>query len=224
VSVREVTKIPEAGLLNGMAIVSICDGDRDAVFVTDSTRGLIYCADVSTVSYSVFLDVEETRIAPSSDGHWGANGLAVGRDGRYLYWTNSDHVSIYRILLDPNNGGNLSPGAEVETVANFAGSSTVGFVEDLAVDAEGNLWVATNTDNTIVTVKPDGDCAVTVGAKDELTVAGASSVAFGRDDDEYTLYVSTFGAIAAPVSRSIRSPRRLWPLIQGGLLRGYSHS
>ncbi|KAI3326170.1 hypothetical protein HD806DRAFT_520832 [Xylariaceae sp. AK1471] len=74
-TVRAITKIPEAGLLNGLATVPGCS--EQAVLMSDSSKVIVYRVDVATNKYEIVLDVPEIRIAPGSLGGYGANGVEV---------------------------------------------------------------------------------------------------------------------------------------------------
>jgi hypothetical protein len=51
-------------------------------------------------------------------------------------------------------------------------------------------WLAGNTANVIVKVTPDGIETAVAGALDQLTVAGSTSVVFGKGKDSRTLYAT----------------------------------
>ncbi|KAF6514359.1 hypothetical protein HZS61_005493 [Fusarium oxysporum f. sp. conglutinans] len=135
-----------------------------------------------------------------SDGFYpadafGINGIKV-RDS-YLYFTNSNAVKIYRIAITP--AGYPKKGAKPQLVADL--SSGVGFFDDFEFDTNGNIYAATNFDNSIVFVDvKTGKWRTVVGGIHEMTVAGSTAAAFSYGKKgEKTLYVSTSGALAKPV-------------------------
>ncbi|KAM5349664.1 hypothetical protein ACJ41O_006169 [Fusarium nematophilum] len=195
VKVRKISEMSkQSGFLNGVAAIP---RRSDAVLVADSSNGLVGRLDLSSgffdTSAFVFPEMAPTETATLPIG---VNGIQV-RDG-YLYWTNSYAVSIYRLAITP--AGLPAKGAKPELVADL--SEGVSFLDDFTLDAEGNIYAASNFDNTVVFVNAkSGKWKIVVGATDQLTVAGSTSVAFGlgrRDKD--ILYVTASGAISNPVN------------------------
>ncbi|KAI0846669.1 hypothetical protein F5Y00DRAFT_264284 [Daldinia vernicosa] len=207
---RRMVHIAEAGLING--IVSVPDNES-IILAADSQLGAIFRADVANGEYEVILDAPELKLTPGASIPLGVNGLKASitpwiyrriRDG-YVYLSNSDLFSIYRFQIDEQ--GYPIQGAEIEKVATVEG---VSFVDDFTFDRHGNIWLATNTNNTVVTIGKDGRQSVVVGSLTELTVAGDSSLAFGKTSiDQDVLYVTTSGGIPAPVNGTFTEPGKI---------------
>ncbi|KAI0134872.1 hypothetical protein F4814DRAFT_454279 [Daldinia grandis] len=205
---RRMVHIPEAGLING--IISV-PGNESIILAADSQLGAIFRVDVATGEYEVILDTPELKLTPGASIQLGVNGLKGMwknicriRDG-YAYLSNSNLFSIYRFQIDEQ--GYPIRGVEVEKVATVEG---VSFVDDFTFDRHGNIWVATNTNNTVVTIGKDGRQSVVVGSLTELTVAGDSSLAFGKTlVDQDVLYVTTSGGIPAPVNGTVTEPGKI---------------
>ncbi|KAI1403638.1 hypothetical protein F4819DRAFT_450648 [Hypoxylon fuscum] len=198
---RRIVRIPEALLLNGL--VSVPTTCKPAVLVVDSRLGVVFRVDVTTGRYEVVLDVAELKPVETGPLYLGANGLDI-RNG-FLYWSNSELVSIYRIGID--RAGYPLLGAEVEKVATIEGA---GAVDDFTFDEQGNIWAATNLDNTVVVIETDGRQTVVLGSPTELTVAGDTSVEFGKTAaDKHILYVTTSGAVAFPINGTIIEPGKI---------------
>ncbi|KAI1383736.1 uncharacterized protein F4822DRAFT_49123 [Hypoxylon trugodes] len=199
-TVRRIDHAPKASLVNGITSIP---GLKSAVLAVDGALGLIYRVNVITGVNQVVLDATELKPVPGSQLGLGANGIKI-RDG-YVYWSNTDAVSIYRTLIDSK--GYPIRGAKVEKVVTIEGASGV---DDFNFDRQGNIWAATNLDNTVVTIKPDGRREVVVGSPTELTVAGDTAVAFGRTAaDKDIVYVTTCGAVASPVNGTITEPGKI---------------
>ncbi|KAF5671457.1 hypothetical protein FCIRC_8687 [Fusarium circinatum] len=181
----------KSAFLNGVAAIP---GMSDAVLVSDSVAGFVGRLDLSTGVFddSAFVFPE---MAPIAAGAFGINGIKV-RDN-YLYFTNSNAVKIYRIVITP--AGYPKKGARPQLVADL--SSGVGFFDDFEFDKNGNIYAATNFDNSIVFVDvKTGKWKTVVGGIHEMTVAGSTAAAFSYGKKgEKTLYVSTSGALAKPV-------------------------
>ncbi|KAI2633601.1 hypothetical protein GGS26DRAFT_553984 [Hypomontagnella submonticulosa] len=207
IAARRIIHAPQASLLNGLVSIP---STKSAILVVDGLLGVLVRVDLTTGLYEVVLDVPELKPVAGKPLFLGANGLKI-RD-EHVYWSNTDLVSIYRIRVDEQ--GYPIEAAEVEKVVTLENSSGV---DDFAFDGLGNIWVATNTNNTVVTVSTDGRQAVTVGSLTELTVAGDTAMHFGRTlADKHTLYVTTSGAAAAPVNGTIVEPGKIVAVDTGG--------
>ncbi|KAI1453108.1 hypothetical protein F4805DRAFT_444733 [Annulohypoxylon moriforme] len=186
VTTRKVIDFPEAKLANGVAAVPTCG--NTVVLIGDSYAGSLWRLDTKTGKYESVMAV--TQMAAPADGALpiGINGLKV--HAGYVYWGNSATATIYRAKIDKK--GYPVANATVETVAALDSD----FVDDFAFDEQGMLWVATNGDNKVDIVRPDGVFETVVGGATLDTVGGDSAVAFGRTKaDRNTVYVSTSGVL-----------------------------
>ncbi|KAF4459031.1 hypothetical protein FALBO_14221 [Fusarium albosuccineum] len=196
IKVRKISAMSsQSKFLKGVTAIP---GVSDAVLVADSALGLIGRLDLTTGIFdtSAFRYPSEMDPVKGARLPIGVNGIQI-HDG-YLYWTNSFQASIYRIAITP--AGFPAKRARPELVADL--SEGVNFLDDFSFDVHGNIYVATNLDNSVVFVDAkSGNWKTVVGGIGEMTVAGSTSVAFGRGrDDTEILYVSTSGAIANPVN------------------------
>ncbi|KAI1775804.1 hypothetical protein F4818DRAFT_388488 [Hypoxylon cercidicola] len=198
---HKIVHIPEASLLNGIVTVPSC---RTTVLVGDNVLGIVFRVDVTTGRYDVVLEgIPELKPILGDSIDLGVNGINI-RAGN-LYWSNTDRDSIYRFPIDMS--GYPVRGAEVERVAAIKNASGV---DDFAFDGQGNLWAATDFDNMLITIQKDDREIVVLGSPTELTVAGDTSVAFGRTPlDRHTLYITTSGAAAVPVNGTISEPGKI---------------
>ncbi len=186
---RKIASILDVELPNGITSVP----GSPAVLVADGRGGTITRCDTRTGASEVVLQRIESAPLPSEPESIGINGIHY-RKG-YFYWSNSAFVSIFRIRVDEQ--GYLAADAEVETVGQIDAS----FIDDFAEDHVGTSWVATNSDNTIVALRSDGWSEVVAGEPAKFTLAGCTAAAFGRTPhDSRTLYVTTSGAIRAPIN------------------------
>lgn len=213
---RLVTAIPEAGLLNGVASLPFAapSSSRNCstppsspvVLIADSSLGMLWRVDLATGSYEIASAVAEMQPIPDAGLALGVNGVKV-RDG-YLYFSNSNHLAVYRIAIDAASG-RIAADAQAELAATFV---TKANIDDFDIDAAGNVWVASNFDDTVEVFRADGSGAVVVvGAPTELTVAGDTAVAFGRTAgaDKNVVYVSTGGALGNPVNGTVTEPAKV---------------
>ncbi len=97
------------------------------------------------------------------------NGLCFSPDGRLLYHADSlrRHVRVYDVASD----GSLGPHREF---ARF----DAGQPDGMAIDAEGNVWIALAFANAVVALTPDGQEA----ARLEIPVPMVTSLCFGGAD------------------------------------------
>ncbi|KAI1081935.1 hypothetical protein F5B20DRAFT_39581 [Whalleya microplaca] len=197
---HKLAEVPEAGLLNGMVAIPEIE---PAVLVADGMAGVIYRVDVMTGQYEVVLDVPELKAVSGHSLDIGVNGVKI--HDRHLYWSNTDMISIYRISI--NYKGYPVKGAAVEKVAALEGASGV---DDFTFDQQGNIWAATDLDNTVITILKNGSQMVTVGSPNELTIASDTAVKFGETpQDRHILYVTTAGGIVNPVNGTVTEPGKV---------------
>ncbi|KAL2883116.1 hypothetical protein SGCOL_001304 [Colletotrichum sp. CLE4] len=172
---------------------------NNAVLISDSTVGIVGYLNVTTDDFGTSTFVFQERATPPGASFTiGVNGIRV-RDS-YLYWTNSFLFSLFRMPI--NLLGYSVPDAMPELVANLSSSFTV--ADDFAFGSNGGVYIATNFDNSVTCVDSTTRVTTTVvGSKDNLLVAGSTAVVFGKGDEGETLYVSTSGALAAPVNGTV---------------------
>ncbi|KAI1735682.1 hypothetical protein F4680DRAFT_434819 [Xylaria scruposa] len=186
---RKIASLPDVLVPNGITSIP----DSSAVLLSDSSGGTITRCDTLTGTCEIVLKRTETAPAPGNVEPTGINGIHY-RDG-YIYWSNSNLVSIFRIPVDREG----YPVAEEEP--EIVGKVDALFIDDFAEDFAGRFYIATGTNNTIVELQQGGSSKVVAGSLTELTVAGSTAAAFGRTaEDSRILYVTTNGAIKAPVN------------------------
>ncbi|KAF5664354.1 hypothetical protein FHETE_7111 [Fusarium heterosporum] len=192
VKVKKISDMSKrSAFLNG--VVSI-PGVSEAVLVSDSIAGLVGRLDLSTGYFdtSAFIFQE---MAPISNGAFGINGIKIR--GGHLYWTNSNAAKIYRVAI--TSQGFLVEGANPQLVADL--SKDVSFLDDFDFDTKGNIYAASNFDNSVVLAdSKSGKWNTVVGGIHEMTVAGSTAVAFGNGKrGKKKMFVATSGALAMPV-------------------------
>ncbi|KAI3327800.1 hypothetical protein HD806DRAFT_335267 [Xylariaceae sp. AK1471] len=202
---RLITNMPEAGLLNGVTSISL--GSSPAVLVADSGLDLVWRVDLVTGAYETAVKVPEMAAVPDHVApQLGVNGVKA-RDG-YLYFSNSNLASIFRIAIDEN--GYALDGAEAEQVAKF----DVDNIDDFAIDENGDYWAATNLNDTVAVARMDSigtAGTAVVGSRTQLTVAGDTALALGgrTESDKNIVYVVTGGALGRPVNGTVTEPAKV---------------
>jgi hypothetical protein len=213
--VRRIVEVADTGLLNGMTSLSgpsgiACPPSRStAVLVADSYNGELIRVDLDSGNYEVILDEPELKKGPAGEGPgFGINGVHVYHG--HLFWTNTDAKSIYRIAID--GLGYPEEDATVETLITIP---EIAILDDFTFDGAGNIWGAALSENKIVRVAREGGSTpydtyeFVAGDKNTLAVAGPSSVAWGKGIDAAILFISTTGAIAAPVNGNLTEPAKV---------------
>jgi hypothetical protein len=180
-----IMKLPDSGLPNGFALLPTAIG---TFLFADSEVGAVWKVDVRTRTHEIAVQVDEMKAPPPPDMPLGINGIKI-QDG-HLYWTNTGKKLFCRIMID-HNGKAIG---ETEILAKDT------LVDDFVFDKKGNAWLAQNVLNTVGVMKPDGVVVTAAGKTDQLTVAGGTACQFGRrEEDEHVLYLTTTGALAAPI-------------------------
>jgi sugar lactone lactonase YvrE len=111
----------------------------------------------------------------------GVNGIAFDKHKHNLYVSNLDFGQIVRIAVQHNG----SAGA----VSIFVSDPRISGADGIAFDKQGNLFVAVNAQDSLVSIAPNG--AITVRAQGGLLDA-PSSVVFGtKGHDKNTLYITS---------------------------------
>jgi sugar lactone lactonase YvrE len=100
---------------------------------------------------------------------FGVNGVAFSPDGSVLYLANMSTDTIYTLAMNCNSGSCV-PGA----LTVFAeASSGIDGPDNIDVDANGNLWVASGQNDRAIAFNPQGDVIRTVGSFEGFSQDGA---------------------------------------------------
>ncbi|GAW15226.1 hypothetical protein ANO14919_046350 [Xylariales sp. No.14919] len=198
---RLITKMPEAGILNGVALVPGCS--PPAILVADTGISRVWRVDITTGEYETAAEIPEMLPAPNATLPLGVNGVKTR--GEYLYFSNSDLASIFRLPIDKR--GVAARDAEAELVAKVDAD----IIDDFLIDEEGKYWVATNFQNTVVVAETGSSGVVVAGAPTQLTVAGDTALALGRGtkEDKNIVYAVTGGTLNRPVNGTVSEPAKV---------------
>lgn len=100
---------------------------------------------------------------------FGVNGVAFSAEASALYLANMSTDKIYTLALDCSTGV-CAPGA----LTLFADSSSgIDGPDNIDVDDDGNLWVASGQNDQVVGFNPDGDVIRRVGSFEGFSQDGA---------------------------------------------------
>lgn len=165
------------------------------VYVSDSFQGIIWKTGpgggTPTQWYSPGNPGQNDLLLPNANAGemlvppFGANGIEFNNEGNALYAMNTAYHSIVKIPVNPD--GSAGTGVTFTTGINAP--------DGLAVDTDGNLWVAANQGDEIVVVDPNGMVIAKKGDFDGVTGDGSirgllfpASLAFSPDKKR--LYVT----------------------------------
>lgn len=191
--ISKLADVPDATCLNGMDLLS--GGAKKLLMTGDIRTGEIYAVDIDTGASAVTIDNTQTVPAVTYGfGSVATDGLRV--KGADLYFTNIGQGTLVKIPLNPDDG---TPAGEAQTIAQSL--SSLDQWDDFAIDCDGNVYMATGGSNTIQRVTPGGNVVIFAGDLNSTAIAEPSSARFGRrPDDSNVLYVTTAGAMVAPVN------------------------
>ena len=157
----------------------IADGLGAPNFVVTTPWGTTLVSDDSTGTDTIREVTLDGVVSVWVEGVPTPNGMVFSLDNRTLYVaTTFEGVGLWRVPVS-EEGAAGTPDQWV----NFATGSTP---DGVAIDSEGNVYVALNINDEIAQVKPDG--TVTIIAEG---VSKPASLAFGQGDyDPCSLYVT----------------------------------
>jgi streptogramin lyase len=180
-----VCDVPDLVLGNGLT----WDGHR--LLAVDSGLGHVLAIDPVAGSSSVWLAHELlTKVNPDTPLP-GANGIAV-HEG-WVYLTNSERAQLLRCPVASH-----SPSGELEVVAErLAG-------DDLDIDAQGRVYLATHVYHSVLRLDPDGQRADIAGI--DQGVAGSTSAALDPRDPT-ALFVTATGGLLSPPEGGVQPAR-----------------
>jgi hypothetical protein len=186
-----------ATFLNGMAAMA-----QSVLLVNDAASGNIFKLDLERSTSSLWLYDERLSRAPQAPFLPGANGLKVF-DG-YAYVTSNGRALLCRIPI----GADGSAGSLELLAERLRG-------DDLALDAEGCIYIATHIGHSLDRVGRDGRRVSLANVAQGM--AGSTACAFGMTDaDRMNLYVTTTGGIIGPPD-GVLQPARLVRLSVGAV-------
>lgn len=197
--ITERVYVPGAGLL--AALIPVPNA-ANIMLVSDSTLGQIYRINLATGDYETILENATMDPPAWAPVPFGIGGMQLHKG--YLYFVNCFRALLYRIKFADD--GYPAAGAKIELVLELQSIFLDGFI----IDTNDTIWVATDADNRLLAITPNGSITVVSGGPDELTVAGVVTGAFGTlPGDEKTLYCVTNGGMNLPINGT---------MIEGGKL------
>jgi sugar lactone lactonase YvrE len=176
--------------LNGATFVP----EASKLVIAESLQGQLIGCNVDTGETEIWL--EDPRLGKSTDRPlWpGVNGVQY-KDG-HVFATSSDRAILVRCQVHESTGNHVQ-GSMTVLAEGLAG-------DDLAFDEEGNVYVTTNPQQTVLRIlgvgleraKLAAERFTVAGSRESAETAGPTAVAFGRTQkDEKSIYVVTTGGL-----------------------------
>ncbi|MFF3879227.1 hypothetical protein [Streptomyces sp. NPDC001978] len=149
---RQIARLPEGGLPNGLAL----DERRGVLYAADSVLGTVWRIPRTGGVPTAW--ARATALEPAAAGGFGANGVKVHRDAVWV--SNSDRGTLLRIPVRPDGSAGT-----VETSA-----SGLEAIDDFTFPGPGNtVFAALITSSRITQVRPDGTHTIVRTGQDGLS-------------------------------------------------------
>ncbi len=189
---RKITALgPSSVSANG--IIS-SDEYPGVVFIADSFTGVIGRLDVPNGRFEQGVWSYDELKAPAGQ-RLGINGVKIYQS--HLYWTNSQRLAVYKVPI--TKSARPVPRAVPQLVANLSSIATI--LDDFTIDRRGNIWTATNLDNTVIfSDAKTGESKIVAGGLKDFVLLGVGALAIGRESrKEILLYGATSGGLERPI-------------------------
>ncbi|RMJ15052.1 hypothetical protein CDV36_005327 [Fusarium kuroshium] len=186
-----VTRIPEAGLLNGISRLSIHDTSN--LLLADSVKGTVLKLNVYTGKYEIAL--EDPTLTITKEGiPIGVNGIVTHQDT--LFFTNTNQGLFAKVLISLSTGLAIGP---VDIIIN----GTLVANDDFVLSKDGRrAWIANNGKNTITEVDVRQRTSRTWA--NSTLLRDISAVAFShRSSGRDTLYLSGSAVVNSTISGAL---------------------
>lgn len=193
VKLRKITALGAAGVSANGIISS--DDYPGIVFIADSFTGQIGRLDVARRRFQQGVWKYPELSAPEGQ-RLGINGIKIWKS--HLYWTNSQRLAVYKVPI--TKSGWPVPNAVPQMVADISDIASI--LDDFTMDSRGNIWIATNLDNTVIFVDAKtGENKIVAGGLQDFVLMGVGALAVGRESwGEITLYGATSGGLERPIN------------------------
>ena len=134
---------------------------------------------------------------PFVKGLWGPNGIVIDRNRGRLYFTETFNGKVYYLRKSGLEGFLSKP----ELLANVSmPGPRFPIIDDLALDAKGNLYVCHYNGNRILVITPEGEQIRMIAPEG---IRHPTAVAFGvTEKDQTSLYVTQKGQMLLREKRS----------------------
>ena len=167
--------IPQGSYLNDVRV----SPDGRWAYITDSgVRGALLVVDLRTgkprrvldghpstqvePGVIVHTDGQELRRPDKREVKFSADGIALDRQGRFLYWQALTGKTLYRLPTNMLTDPTVAPARLAAAVTKVG---TTGVADGLWMDAKGNIWVTSPEEDALKLRAPDGTMQTVVQDK-----------------------------------------------------------
>jgi hypothetical protein len=145
--VTRLAPIPEATWLNGGTAIS--NTHKSLILMAESYQGILYAYEIDTRKVDIWFEHALFKKITMRPPWPGLNGVL--KHGDYVYFTNSDRAVLGRVEVITTGGGAEAPKpGEAEVLATGCCG------DDLCIDANGDIYVATNPKDTVLKFPKSG--------------------------------------------------------------------
>ncbi|OAG45136.1 hypothetical protein AYO21_00484 [Fonsecaea monophora] len=149
VKVKRLAPVPAATWLNGGTAVP--HRSEPLILMAESYQGRLYSYNIVRGNVDIWLEHALLGKMTTRPPWPGVNGVKYHHDGRdsWIYFTNSDRAILGRIKVENQDvttvpARNSKEQVDIEILASGCGG------DDLCIDGQGNIYVATNPMNTVL--------------------------------------------------------------------------
>lgn len=175
-TVSPLLAIPEAKALSAVTKFG------NLLLIADSPDGAVWRVDLQTGEYAKAI-VHESMLPVPNGPPMGINGIKVLNG--YLYYASSTRKEFRRVRINEHS----------EAIGSFEMVSNDTAPDNFDLDVDGTAYIATNVQNSIVKILPDGQLDTIVGGERSTELLGPTTcLIHGK-----TLYIGTNGGVTAPV-------------------------
>ena len=189
-AVSKIASLSSIVFPNGQCLLS---SSSSTVLIGDIKGGVVYCLNSLTGAYSAVIANNYTAAtAQATFGSAGVNGIHV-RDGT-LYFANTGEGIFAKVPVHEDG----TPAGNTNVIARALEDD---YYDEFTLRGDF-AYLVTGSGNSVEKVRLDGSGRQTIlaGSLNSTTLAGPTSVAFGRTErDGDVLYVVTSGGLAVPV-------------------------
>lgn len=192
-AVREIVRFTKGGLSSGLDVLP---GFPHIVLVADSTLGGVFRVDLQARTYEYVIDDVHMKPLHWAATYYGISNLHIHKG--HIYFINSYEATVYRLAIT-DDGYPAQKGATSEYVKKVRSI----YLDNFNFGPRGGdtIWAASNANNQLVAITPDGTDTVVLGVPNEMALAGPVATMFGRlENDTNTLYVATGGGMLNPIN------------------------
>ncbi|EXJ69671.1 uncharacterized protein A1O5_06742 [Cladophialophora psammophila CBS 110553] len=231
VKVRRLAPVPTVTWLNGGT--AIPHPTVPLILMAESYQGRLYSYNIKTGTVGVWLEHPLLGKMTTRPPWPGVNGVQYYHDSKdgWVYFTNSDRAILGRVRVDQQGDvpvATRDPDTEKIEIQSLVGGCGG---DDLCLDGEGNIYVATNPMNTVLkfpqlatpldAAAPGQEDAqperqIVLGLR--RTRSSAEEASIPKPDSHFEIDPDTTGPTAVAFGTTASDERDLYVVTNGGII------